>query len=1043
MATRDSIQYCQCIYPSECFVINVNQNGPSNILLTETVPSDSDMSNELSNCSVSTLNSHEMIHGHSNEELSTTINPNDEHGNNAIFPELFSFKAKHHKKLIFAHLNVNSLRNKFLEISTILSNGYCDILALSETKLDDSFSNSIFNVANFSLHRKDRTNNGGGVAYFIRSSIPHRIRNDMYTNDTDVEHIILETCLKGEKIFFIAVYKPPNVKNECLSSFLETVCTICLCESKSIYVMGDLNVDHSSKPHALTETLNVLNVKNIIKGPTCYKNPQSPTLLDVILTNTPNRIAETINATLGISDFHNFVGAATKMGAPQLFPKTITYRSMKNFDELKYVNDIKQAPFGVAEIFDDVQDKMWYFEKLFIDIVESNAPTKTKKVKLNQVPYMHGELRKAINVKAMLRRKFFKTRSNNTWSKFRKQRNYVTKLKRQAKQEYFDKHCNNIANSNDRSFWKTVKPFFTNNSSNTNISINHNESIVSEPSKVGNLLNDFFINVAENLSEPLDLAKLSIPELSHHFSSHQSIRFIRSSIGNIQNGFTFKKVSPEIVAKKCLSLKQNKAPGYDKVSSRFIKLVSNEICFSLTNIINHSLESSIFPQSLKMAVVTPVYKKNDPLDRTNYRPVSVLTGIAKIFESVICDQMSSYFDKILSPSLAAYRKNYSCEDVLLRSIEDWRDALDRNHFIGCMSMDLSKAFDSLPHSLLLAKLLTYGMSECSVKLIRSYLTDRKQCVKIDNEYSLWKSMKRGVPQGSLTGPLLFNVFLNDFVVYMQKYCDIYNYADDNSLCYRHENLTVMKQTMEECSNKAIAWFNANNMQANAKKFQCMLLQRQSKTLSISFKVDNEIITPSESIKILGVHLDKDLSFTKHVSNLCKTTARQVNILGRLTKQLSHESKLKILHSFIMSNFNYCSLIYHESGSTNERKLEKIQERALRTVFNDFQTVYSELLTKANMNKLHCKRSKKLIEHVYKVIHNLSPLFPPDYYEIKILNYDMRKQILIRQPNFNTVRFGKNSLKYKASKLWNATPDYITNESEYRVFQNALGKYILK
>ena len=184
-------------------------------------------------------------------------------------------------------------------------------------------------------------------------------------------------------------------------------------------------------------------------------------------------------------------------------------------------------------------------------------------------------------------------------------------------------------------------------------------------------------------------------------------------------------------------------------------------------------------------------------------------------------------------------------------------------------------------------------------------------------------------------------------------------------------------------------------------------------------------------------------FTKHVSNLCKTTARQVNILGRLTKQLSHESKLKILHSFIMSNFNYCSLIYHESGSTNERKLEKIQERALRTVFNDFQTVYSELLTKANMNKLHCKRSKKLIEHVYKVIHNLSPLFPPDYYEIKILNYDMRKQILIRQPNFNTVRFGKNSLKYKASKLWNATPDYITNESEYRVFQNALGKYILK
>ena len=987
------------------------------------------------------LVSNEKSLTHPDEQISPRTNQIDADNSPVLFPDLRSFKAKHYKKLIFAHLNVNSLRNKFLEISTILANGYCDIFALSETKLDDSFSSSIFQVSNFNFHRKDRNANGGGVAFFVRSSLPHRVRDDLYTCETLVEYIVLETCLKGEKMFFIAIYKPPELNNECLSSFLETVCTMCLRECKSIYVMGDVNINFNCKPHSLTGTLNVLNIKNIIKGPTCFKNPDSPTLLDVIMTNTPSRIAATINIATGISDFHNYVGAATKMGAPQLFPKTIQYRSMKNFNEKNFVNDVKEAPFGVAEIFDDVEDKMWYFEKLFHNIIESNAPTKTKKIKPNQVPYMHGDLRKAINVKAMLKRKYYKFRCSYSWSKYKKQRNYVTKLKRRAKQEYFDKHCNRIGKDREKSFWKTVKPFFTNSLlSNPNISINHNDSIESEPNVVCNLLNDFFIDVADSLSEPLNLAKLSLPEVIQHFSSHPSINFIQSDLVNEKQNFTFQRVTVESVLQKCSRLKPSKAPGYDRISSRFIKLASNEICHILTHIINYSLISSTFPQTLKKAVVTPVFKKNDPLEKSNYRPVSVLTGIAKVFEAVICDQMTKHFDSILSPSLAAYRRSYSCEDVLLRSIEDWRNALDKNHFVGCVSMDLSKAFDSLPHNLLLAKLLSYGMSECSVKLIRSYLTDRPQCVKIGNKFSAWKSMKRGVPQGSLTGPLLFNIFLNDFVLYMQKFCDIYNYADDNSLCYRHEDLAVMKDNIEQSCKKAISWFSDNNMQANPKKFQCMTLQRQSKTCNITFNVDDEVITPSENIKILGVYLDKDLSFTKHVSNLCKTTAKQVNILGRLTGQLSYESKLKILHSFVLSNFNYCSLVYHESGSRNDCKLEKIQERALRSVFNDFQSSYSELLKQANMNSLFSNRSKKLLDHVYKVIHDLSPLFSPDYYEVKKLKYDMRKQLLIQQPSFQTVRYGKNSLKYKAGQLWNSASNEITNETDYKAFKRALGKH---
>jgi len=289
------------------------------------------------------------------------------------------------------------------------------------------------------------------------------------------------------------------------------------------------------------------------------------------------------------------------------------------------------------------------------------------------------------------------------------------------------------------------------------------------------------------------------------------------------------------------------------------------------------------------------------------------------------------------------------------------------------------------------------MSTASVSLIQSYLTNRQQCVKIGNNHSDWKLVKRGVPQGSLTGPLLFNIFLNDFVVQMQQCCDVYNYADDNSLCYSHKDQNVMTNVLEECSNKAITWFKENHMQANPKKFQSMVLQRQSNINNININVGNETISPSDFIKLLGVSIDKDLSFKAHVTNICKKTSRQVNVLGRISKNLSHKSKMKILNSFILSNFNYCSLVYHECGPRNTRKLEKIQERALRTVFSNYEAPYSELLKNAKLQMLCSNRCKKAVEHVHRVIHNLVPLFPHTFYPIKSISYDMRKKIVFKVP----------------------------------------------
>ena len=174
--------------------------------------------------------------------------------------------------------------------------------------------------------------------------------------------------------------------------------------------------------------------------------------------------------------------------------------------------------------------------------------------------------------------------------------------------------------------------------------------------------------------------------------------------------------------------------------------------------------------------------------KKNYRPISILTSFSKIFEGIVCDQMMTYFDKILSPLLSAYRKKFSCHNVLIHCIEQWRKALDEGQIVATVLMDLSKAFDSLPHGLLLAKLNSYGVSMEACDFIRSYLGNRPQQVKIGQYKSSWKIINRGIPQGSLTGPMLFNFFLNDIFYYLNTN-NICNYADDNTLFFRpqHQN----------------------------------------------------------------------------------------------------------------------------------------------------------------------------------------------------------------------------------------------------------------
>ena len=440
----------------------------------------------------------------------------------------------------------------------------------------------------------------------------------------------------------------------------------------------------------------------------------------------------------------------------------------------------------------------------------------------------------------------------------------------------------------------------------------------------------------------------------------------------------------------------------------------------ITNLINAGISHNSFPTTLKCAEVSPVFKKADNLKKGNYRSISVLTGISKMYESVINEQLLIHFVNIFDNLLSAFRKDYSCQSLLLKFVEEWKEALDENKFAGALFMDLSKAFDCLPHSLLIAKLHAYGVKRNACALLADYLTDRRQRVKLLDIRSSWVFLSKGVPQGSILGPILFNVFINDMFYFMEQ-CKLYNYANDNSLSKISDSIDGVMSGLKHDCQISMKWFKYNGMEAHPTKFQFLLASSQPLEQQVLRIDENTVIASEDQVKALGVIIDNKMSFTQHISTCCTKAARQLNALARISKHLDLKSRKLIYNSFIVSNFNYCPLVWHFCGVQNNNKIEKIQERALRILYQDYTSPYSVLVQNAGTTTIFISRLKYLLIEVFKCLNRTNSACLNDMFSIKQSPYSLRDPLKLVQPKRNTVRHGLRSFTYAGAKLWNELP----------------------
>ena len=782
----------------------------------------------------------------------------------------------------FAHLNVEGLcgqnMSKFSQLRAMLKspvNSALQLFGLSETKLKCHKPTNFFRIDGFQMpFRKDNVSNGGGgIMVYVKNGINAKRRDDLETND--IQCVWLEITPDWGKSFRIGnMYRPPNSKVEFNDKF-ENFIIYVMREEKEIILMGDFNKDLFNKEIG-TEWINFttsLGLGQLISIPTRVTETSS-TLIDHIYTNREENILRVHVGKFSLSDHYAIFGNR-KLNSQLRNKKhhTITYRSFRHFDENMFIKDLAEVPWETIAAFDKVDDMVQTWNDLFLEIVNKHAPIKTNRVKRKHQPeWLTSEI-------LDLMRERDKCKINGKIDEYRILRNKISKMIDKAKKEMYR---NKLEEGQDdpRTIWKIFKQFGAckkMESTENAFGIKINEQVITNEQMIADHFNDFFINIASNLKQPLK---------PPHFEKLSN--FINSKVTD-DVSFDIPLINYTFVTSFLSSMDGTKSTGLDCIGPRLLKIGSTVLSPSVTFIINKSITSGVFPSIWKHAIVKPLYKSGAKDELNNYRPISILPTLSKIIEKWVHMKLMSYLNhhQLLNQKQSGFRSSHSTESALLHMTDTWLQALNDGNIVGCVLVDFRKAFDLVDHKLLLQKLKQYKINKLSLSWFESYLSDRTQQVNINTNQSKTGSVLYGVPQGSILGPLLFLIFINDLPLFIgDSIRSVDLYADDTTLYDIGLDKDTVENNLQHSLNLLKMWCLENGMIINIDKTKQMLISSRQKRKcmkdnKLAIEYDNFDLQLTSCEKVLGVHIDDNLTWTNHFQHVSKKISSYLWLLFQI------------------------------------------------------------------------------------------------------------------------------------------------------------------
>ena len=514
-------------------------------------------------------------------------------------------KYNHPNNIVLGHLNINSIRNKFSCLKHIIEKNV-DILLISESKLNESFPESQFIIDGFQLpFREDRNDRGGGLCLYVNEDIPcRRIHVNFMPK---IEAIVIEINLKKRKWLLLGIYNPHKEMTKTFLASLSEKLNELYLKYDNIIILGDFNSEMCEDGMQIFCT--TYNLKCLVKEATCFKNINSPSCIDLILTNKSLCFQNTTVIETGLSDFHKLTLTVMKSSFQKQLPKILNYRNYKRFDNTSFHNDLMYeiSKIGLNAITCE------QFENIFMETLNKHAPSKTRYVRANNSPFMNNDIYKAIMVRSRLRNKHLKLNTVESKNAYRKQRNYCVSLIRKAKLNFYE-HLDPKLICDNRKFWKQVKPFFSDKSpSNCNITLLENGDIITDPSKCTEIFNNFFIDAVSDLDIDRNL-NVSVYGINDNlvenaikmFNSHPSILKI-NQVGFLKDNFSFLNVSDINVKNVINSIDSSKAYQKDNIPPKILKQNNDISTLVLTHDINRCIDEGKFPSNLKNADVILLY----------------------------------------------------------------------------------------------------------------------------------------------------------------------------------------------------------------------------------------------------------------------------------------------------------------------------------------------------------------------------------------------------------------------------------------------------
>ena len=591
--------------------------------------------------------------------------------------------------------------------------------------------------------------------------------------------------------------------------------------------------------------------------------------------------------------------------------------------------------------------------------------------------------------------------------------------------------------SDPKSIWKIFKELGANrktNSSNSNINIELGEQMITSETDLAELFNDYFVNVASNLKEPVTL---SDSELLNNF--------VQSKVPTTTK-FNIPLTTLTFVRNFLSNLNINKSTGLDNIGPRILKLSANVLAPSLLVIVNKSLITGKFPCSLKEAKVKPLFKTGAKDDKNNYRPISILPTVSKLIEKWVESQFSKYLNEynLLHQSQSGFRSKHSIGSAIVLMIDSWLKAVNDGKLTGCVMVDFRKAFDLVDHKILLNKLKCYKCDVNCLSWFESYLSNRTQRVSLNNNLSAPASFKCGVPQGSILGPLLFLIFINDLPLVLQNYVVVDLFADDTTFYDFQFDITQLETNLQHALNLLRIWCRQNGMVLNTDKTKVMLITSRQKRLCmhnpVLFLTYSDIdMKMTHADKILGVHVDDNLMWNDHFQYVLKKISTYLWLLSKIRFYLSVEHRLMFYNAYIKPHFVYCSTVWSNTSSGNINKITKLQRRACKLILSQDYTDIQEALKRLNILSFDQDIFLNKAKLMYKVYNNIAPVYLHELFQMRDINLDntasnlrsvAHKNYLLPQAKCNLY---KGSFSYSGVVVWNSLPTSIKLASSLDTF----------